>query len=497
YTHGRKKAEVEPALPTLDVETIERLQQQIQELELQQLQPDSLAEETKTEPNVWDDDPSDVNSFGGKNIESNMMKHQNTGSTKIPSKKIEKTTSRQVTFSKRRMRLFKKASELCVLTGAEMAILVQSPGVQSTSVSPKQPSVTEVNVQYAELEKELERQKRKYEMIQQENIVNGSSTAVVPGPYISSTSALVLEDSCVVERDLSKYAMVQTEMELELEQSQQSSSHEVSVSTEGVEKLKRIVRIKGVKKEALHTTLGKTGSMHNLSDHAGSYVNVVNGSSTMVVPGPYISFASALVLEDSCVVERDLSKYAMGKVKDVKYIPNLWTLFMDEGFSDVKLKYLGGMWVMFEFDKVDTKELVTWNLTFLAHKEMVYASEDESVHSPKKYQPILRLVRRCLVSDEMGKQHSKYPFKIYDISKKQTGGETHEMSSSLSHPPGFTSEEINRESVDPNVVKEGGSILGVLEDMIRVGQSMGYTMDGCVKYFEPAIGTQGADDVHR
>nr|GFA12284.1 hypothetical protein [Tanacetum cinerariifolium] len=43
-------------------------------------------------------------------------------------------------------------------------------------------------------------------------------------------------------------------MELELEQSQQGSSHEVSVSTEWVEELKRIVRIKGVKKEALHTT---------------------------------------------------------------------------------------------------------------------------------------------------------------------------------------------------------------------------------------------------
>nr|GFB45551.1 hypothetical protein [Tanacetum cinerariifolium] len=36
-------------------------------------------------------------------------------------------------------------------------------------------------------------------------------------------------------------------MELELEQSQQGSSHEVSVSTEGVQELKRIVRIKGVK----------------------------------------------------------------------------------------------------------------------------------------------------------------------------------------------------------------------------------------------------------
>nr|GEV30290.1 reverse transcriptase domain-containing protein [Tanacetum cinerariifolium] len=51
-------------------------------------------------------------------------------------------------------------------------------------------------------------------------------------------------------------------MELVLEQIQQGSSHEVSVSTEGVEELKRIIRIKGVKKEALHTTL----EMIRLSD---------------------------------------------------------------------------------------------------------------------------------------------------------------------------------------------------------------------------------------
>nr|GEX43140.1 hypothetical protein [Tanacetum cinerariifolium] len=78
-------------------------------------------------------------------------------------------------------------------------------------------------------------------------------------------------------------------------------------------------------------------------DHVGSYVNVVNCSSTTAVPGPYISSASALVLDDSCVVERDLSKYAIGKVKDVNSILNLRTLLMDEGFFDVKLKYLGGM----------------------------------------------------------------------------------------------------------------------------------------------------------
>ncbi|GJS90637.1 hypothetical protein Tco_0773273 [Tanacetum coccineum] len=42
-------------------------------------------------------------------------------------------------------------------------------------------------------------------------------------------------------------------MELVLEQTQQGSSYEVSVSTEGVEELKRIVRIKGEKKEAPHS----------------------------------------------------------------------------------------------------------------------------------------------------------------------------------------------------------------------------------------------------
>ncbi|GJW01570.1 agamous-like MADS-box protein AGL62 [Tanacetum coccineum] len=127
--------------------------------------------------------------------ESSMMKHRNTGR-----KKIEETASRQVTFSKRRTGLFKKASELCVFTGAEMAIIVQSPGGHcyafghpsvdavidryenngSTLVSPKHPSVTELNMQYAELEKELEREKRKYEMIQQEKKGKSSSSEFVP-----------------------------------------------------------------------------------------------------------------------------------------------------------------------------------------------------------------------------------------------------------------------------------------------------------------------------
>ncbi|KAL0300600.1 UNVERIFIED_CONTAM: Agamous-like MADS-box protein [Sesamum radiatum] len=62
-----------------------------------------------------------MGSSGGNSSKKTM------GRRKIEIKKIEKKTSLQVTFSKRRTGLFRKASELSVLCGAEIAILIQSP----------------------------------------------------------------------------------------------------------------------------------------------------------------------------------------------------------------------------------------------------------------------------------------------------------------------------------------------------------------------------------
>ncbi|XP_051115813.1 agamous-like MADS-box protein AGL29 [Andrographis paniculata] len=55
------------------------------------------------------------------------------GRRKIPMEKIEKKSDLQATFSKRRPGLFKKASELCTLTGAEAGIVVFSPGDKAHS----------------------------------------------------------------------------------------------------------------------------------------------------------------------------------------------------------------------------------------------------------------------------------------------------------------------------------------------------------------------------
>ncbi|PWA58059.1 RNA-directed DNA polymerase, eukaryota [Artemisia annua] len=72
-------------------------------------------------------------------------------------------------------------------------------------------------------------------------------------------------------------------------------------------------------------------------------------------PSPSCS-VPVLVLDDSCVIDRDLSRHVMGRVKNLNSIPNLRSLLAKEGFPKVKLSYLGGLWVMIELDDVASKQ---------------------------------------------------------------------------------------------------------------------------------------------
>ncbi|XP_050211304.1 agamous-like MADS-box protein AGL62 [Mercurialis annua] len=56
------------------------------------------------------------------------MSKRSKGRQKLEMVKISRESNRLVTFSKRRYGVFKKASELSTLCGAEIAIVVFSPG---------------------------------------------------------------------------------------------------------------------------------------------------------------------------------------------------------------------------------------------------------------------------------------------------------------------------------------------------------------------------------
>nr|GEV01115.1 hypothetical protein [Tanacetum cinerariifolium] len=74
---------------------------------------------------------------------------------------------------------------------------------------------------------------------------------------------------------------------------------------------------------------------------------------------PHISSKPALVLDDSCLLERDFSMELMGKVKDVTAIPNLHFILSKEGFPNVKITYLGGLWVLFHLDSLELKDKIS------------------------------------------------------------------------------------------------------------------------------------------
>ncbi|GJY69530.1 RNA-directed DNA polymerase, eukaryota [Tanacetum coccineum] len=67
---------------------------------------------------------------------------------------------------------------------------------------------------------------------------------------------------------------------------------------------------------------------------------------------PLAQSAPALVIDDS----HDFSRALMGKVKEVFVIQNLPFLLSKDGFPNLKLTYLGGLWILIEAGSLELKE---------------------------------------------------------------------------------------------------------------------------------------------
>nr|GEZ66078.1 DNA/RNA polymerase superfamily protein [Tanacetum cinerariifolium] len=122
-----------------------------------------------------------------------------------------------------------------------------------------------------------------------------------------------------------------------------------------------------------------------------------NGTNIPPVINAPFSCSPALVLDDTCTNNDDLSRYVMGKAIDLNSIPNLHTILTKEGFVVVQFSYLGGLWVLIEVKNETTKQKLlqhtganSWfhvlqdaipdfTPCFLEYKESSYISDDESI----------------------------------------------------------------------------------------------------------------------
>ncbi|GJY99671.1 RNA-directed DNA polymerase, eukaryota [Tanacetum coccineum] len=64
----------------------------------------------------------------------------------------------------------------------------------------------------------------------------------------------------------------------------------------------------------------------------------------------------ALVLDESCLHEHDLALSLVGKLKEFGSLPNLNKILMEEGFTDINIRYMGGFWVLLQFSSKISKE---------------------------------------------------------------------------------------------------------------------------------------------
>nr|GEY17208.1 RNA-directed DNA polymerase, eukaryota [Tanacetum cinerariifolium] len=222
----------------------------------------------------------------------------------------------------------------------------------------------------------------------------------------------------------------------------------------------------------------------------------------------------ALVLDDSCAHEPDLALSLVGKVFliRIKELTGWAPSFNDDSDSDD--------------ESVDSQEASILKDEFSAKnsdmEEIPETVFDKSEHVGN-ISPACNEVRMETRVDEK----SEDPFNIYDmLNKKKPTKSIEHSDSDIQYPPRFTPcdrpqvnsnlDHINQTKVldkepgakasfqeDVNVSgcsghfqsvkasKSGGSILHIIEDFIKVGQTMGYKMEGRIKDFKEIVSSQG------
>ncbi|GKA13788.1 nucleotide-binding alpha-beta plait domain-containing protein [Tanacetum coccineum] len=106
-----------------------------------------------------------------------------------------------------------------------------------------------------------------------------------------------------------------------------------------------------------------------VADKGFNVPNSSNNSFAQVVKGEKLyggvetESGPAVVLDDECLADKDLSKSLLGRVKEFASLANLKVALCNEGFVDIKIVYMGELWVMLEFGSQEMIKLFRDNLS--------------------------------------------------------------------------------------------------------------------------------------
>nr|GEW24107.1 RNA-directed DNA polymerase, eukaryota, reverse transcriptase zinc-binding domain protein [Tanacetum cinerariifolium] len=291
-----------------------------------------------------------------------------------------------------------------------------------------------------------------------------------------------------------------------------------------------------------------------------SYAKVLKGDRLTgdedVVKSPTV------VLDDVCLMTRDLSNAILGRVNEFTSLANLKMTLCNEGFVDIKIQYMGEFWVMMEFANKEMIKKFRDNEDSCFHSkrlciyiklERSISKEFKIIHHGKIYW-IRAKETLGWVSDfaeELDDEDLNEVNSNDDVDKDQDpnlfegGGCDNKSEGSLKYLLGFSPKECNEDNSvhvgadiylneDGNALNKskraegfttsrnnkdhmkskddstdsvslghfkkseaprtGGSILGLLDEVVKFGKIMGYKMKGCMSNMAEIIEVQGAKE---
>ncbi|GJS56350.1 hypothetical protein Tco_0629712 [Tanacetum coccineum] len=356
--------------------------------------------------------------------------------------------------------------------------------------------------------------------------------SVQPRPYISPSPAMVLDDSCIVERGVSEC---------------KPDLYGRLMGYDGVESIK-------IKKKLQH--VGVSSWFHRVCNAQPDFV--ANERIVWVdIEGVHLHAWSHKTFTKICSkwgemleLEESSDDFFARKRICIK------TKLEDNIVEKFKIIIRGKIFV------IRAKELFVWSPVFNEVKEAALCSDDESLNGEEVHKgennmnfdsgsesDIEAIPDTCFGEVEGNldgdnvveqpvneKEYSPDPFGIYGLmGKKDVGADISEDDKSIPYPPGFTPMNPKDDSIEqgsngkepsksPNrsvcsrVVmdshntdavlgcdergsgcsqKKGGSVLVVLDDIIKIGKAMGYSMEGCEKDIEGIIRSHRVNDVPR
>ncbi|GJR29057.1 RNA-directed DNA polymerase, eukaryota [Tanacetum coccineum] len=312
----------------------------------------------------------------------------------------------------------------------------------------------------------------------------------------------------------------------------------------------RFIQVKDVDRLSVG---GASSKVYGSNDSFNSYASAVKQKESN--NGVEVDTKPSLVLDDSCIHQGDYSLSLMGKVKDFGSLSNLKMILAKEGFVNLTLKYMGGFWILIEFNSLIVLEnfkshvgvgswfsslqqasnhlglivgLLEWTLRAFRgyllgscqeiHGWVLDFMEDEIEEDDSDED--IATVDFDKENEDMNDIHNKEGYSDCEEKQQGTFNVVEESDSTLKYPPGFTpgvtekdkhgfvDNMTREENVDDkesgcschfrriDVPQSGGSILQLLEDVVKVGQTMGYKMDGCVRNIKDIVDIRGENEVN-